>query len=250
MGTQKITLSIDEGLATLTLNRPEVHNAVDLETMEQWERHLKTIDGSDARVVILTGAGGESFSSGGDLKYFAGFLEEKHVLAMSHRMQRLLDHLYHGPRVVIGMVQGNSYGGGCEILTACHFRFGSDDGVYSFRQAANGITTGWGGGMRLFRMLGRSPALRLFLTSDNVPAAEMLRLGFLDQTYPAAFLQEEVHQFARKIIANDPGAVAGFLELARHFVTDDRDTFRERETHVFSECWTNGPFKDKLKRFS
>ena len=240
----------EDGIATLTLNRPEVHNALDAATMNALEAVTERIDNDKKiRTIVLTGAGEKTFCSGGDLKYFSGMTEEKHVLAMSHRMQRLLDRIYHGPRVVIGAVNGNSYGGGCEILTACHFRIAVEGSHFSFRQAKNGIITGWGGGLRLFRMLGRGRALRLFLTSEDTPAEEALRVGLIDQIVPREQLMDEVYSLARKIQANDARAVAAFLELSRQLHRDDLDTFRERETALFAECWTEGKFHKILSRF-
>ncbi|MDJ0836450.1 MAG: enoyl-CoA hydratase/isomerase family protein [Acidobacteriota bacterium] len=239
-----------DGIATLTINRETVHNALDADTMSQFEAAITRIEEDDSiRTIVLTGAGEKTFCSGGDLKYFAGMTEEKHVLAMSHRMQRILDRIYHGPRVVIGAVNGNSYGGGCEILTACHFRIAVEGAHFSFRQARNGIITGWGGGLRLFRMVGRGRALRLFLTAEDTTAEEALRVGFIDQIVPRENLMDEVLGLARKIHENDPRAVAAFLELSRQLYRDDIDTFRERETALFAECWTEGKFHEVLARY-
>ena len=245
--TDSLLTHFEDGIATLTINRPQVHNALDAATMADLEAAVARIDeAKEIRTIVLTGAGEKTFCSGGDLKYFATMNEEKHVLAMSHRMQRLLDRIYHGPRVVIGAVNGNSYGGGCEILTACHFRIAVEGAHFSFRQAKNGIITGWGGGLRLFRMLGRGRALRLFLTSEDTPAQEALRVGLIDQIVPRAQLMDEVYGLAHKIQANDARAVAAFLELSRQLHRDDLDTFRERETALFADCWTHGKFNEIL----
>ncbi len=169
---------------------------------------------------------------------------------MSHRMQRLLDRFYRGPRVTVAAIAGNAYGGGCEILTACHFRISVPDATFSFRQAANGIITGWGGGLRLFRQLGRGPALRLLLTAEDCPADEALRLGFIDQVVSCERLMEETYAFAAKICRNDPAAVAAFLELSQEIYRSDTETFRERETDLFAQCWAGGKFGEVLNRFN
>lgn len=247
----ELTLEIEEEIATICLNRPEVHNAVDGATMALLEDALDRIEREGARAVIITGAGEQTFCSGGDLRYFASFDEgeEKQVLSMAHRMQNILKRLAHGPRVVIGAVNGNSFGGGCEILTACHFRISIPEASFSFRQAANGIITGWGGGYRLFRLIGRGRALKLLLTADEIEAEEARRIGLVDEIVPRPILMDAARFLASKVIRNNPAAVGAFLELADRLDEEDYDTFHERELHMFSELWINGPFAELLEKY-
>jgi len=247
--SDKLSIHIEDRIATLCIRRPEVHNAIDGETMDLLGAALDRIESEDARAVIITGSGEETFCSGGDLRWFASFTEEKHVLHMAHRMQKLLDRLFHAPRVVIGAVNGNSYGGGCEILTACHFRFSVPEARFSFKQAANGIITGWGGGLRLFRLVGRTNALRFLVTAESFEAEKARALGFVDEIVPREILMDAARFLAQKVIANDPSAVAAFLDLAHAVHRDDTESFREREIHHFSSCWHGATFQDILTKY-
>jgi len=251
MSTNPVPMEVEGGVATLRIDRPEVHNAIDAQTASALEARLDQIEADkEIRVIVLTASGEQTFCAGGDLKYFATLTDEKAVQAMSHRMQRLLDRFYRGHRVTVAAIAGNAYGGGCELLTACHFRISVADATFSFRQAANGIITGWGGGLRLFRQLGRGPALRLLLTAENCPAEEALRLGFIDQIVARENLMLETYALAAKICSNDPRAVSAFLELSQEIYRSDTETFRERETDLFAQCWAEGSFGDVLKRFT
>src|SRR6185503_3118889 len=177
-----VVFESENGIGTIQLNRPEVHNAVNQSVIEALETTLDKVAADDAvRALIITGAGSTTFCAGGDLQYFATLDTREKGIEMSRRMQVLLDRLWSGQKPVIAAVNGQALGGGCEILTACHFRIAASTANFAYRQAANGLVTGWGGGMRLFHLVGRTPALKLLLTGDSIDAAEALRIGLIDQ---------------------------------------------------------------------
>ncbi|RMH74583.1 MAG: enoyl-CoA hydratase/isomerase family protein, partial [Calditrichaeota bacterium] len=198
---------------------------------------------------ILTGAGPTTFCAGGDLRYFATLTTREACLHMSRRMQALLDRLYFGDRVVIAAVNGQALGGGCEILTACHFRIAAESAVFAFRQAPNGIITGWGGGRRLFRLIGRSQALRLLLTGERIDAAGALRLGLVDQVVPADQVLPTARALAESITCHAPEVLAAFLKLARAVEEMPPEKVAELETQLFADLWIQPPFQEFLRKF-
>ncbi len=234
----------------VTLHRPAVHNVVDDTVMARLESILDQLDSQPAvRALILTGTGDRTFCAGGDLKYFATLKTRAEGLAMSQRMQAILRRLHEGGRVVIAAVNGQALGGGCEILTACHFRVAAETAHFGFRQAANGITTGWGGGARLFALVGRTRALDLLLTSRILDAEEALTMGFIDRIVPRSQLVVEARNLAEQICANPADAVRAFLELARAVDQGDRRAMVRRETELFGERWESEAFGRVLARF-
>lgn len=250
MLADNVDLNVDCHIGTITLNRPAVHNVVDEAVMARLELILDQVESTAVRAVILTGAGEKTFSAGGDLKYFATLATREAGLAMSRRMQAILARLYEGKRVVIAAVNGQALGGGCEMLTACHFRIAADTARFGFRQAANGLITGWGGGTRLFSLIGRSRALDLLLTSRIVDAGEALDLGLIDRVVPSGEVMAGARELAERVCANPERAVSTFLELARSIERDDRRTARRRETELFADCWTTEKFRNVLKKFN
>ena len=177
-----ISYKLYNSAAIVTINRPQTHNAINETTMAELEDALDHIEAdSNVHSIILTGAGEKTFCAGGDLKYFATLQTRKLVTQMSERMQAILRRLWEGPRVVVAAINGQAIGGGCEILTACHRRVAVDGAHFSFKQAANGIITGWGGGARLFRLIGTAQSLQLLLTAEQIDASEAKRIGFVDQ---------------------------------------------------------------------
>ncbi|MEM7354022.1 MAG: enoyl-CoA hydratase/isomerase family protein [Acidobacteriota bacterium] len=244
-----VTFEVDDGVGIIRLNRPEVHNAVNDAVMAGLEAILDRIEEMpEVRALILTGAGEQTFCAGGDLKYFASLESQAAGEAMSHRMQALLRRLADGPRPVIAAVNGNTLGGGCEILVACHLRLAVATARFSFRQAAMGIVTGWGGGARVFRLLGRAKALELLLTAKTIEAGEAQRLGLVDHIVDEGErLMDEALSLAQQIAANSRRSVAAFLELARVYEHDGASAAEQRERELFGEAWVGEQFRRQVE---
>lgn len=234
-------------IGIIVLNRPEVHNAINSAVMERLESLLGSVEHDpQLRVLILTGAGSETFSAGGDLGYFSTLTSRRQCLEMSRRMQAILRRLEGGPQVVIAALNGNALGGGCEIATACHLRIAAATARFSFRQAAMGVVTGWGGGVRLFRLVGRATALRLLLTAETIDAAEARRIGLVDHVTSPETLLDDALALASQIIANPPDATRAFLELARAIAQNGPEAAVETETRLFVDCWVGEDFRGRL----
>ncbi len=246
-----VTFDADGAVGVITLNRPDVHNAVDAAVMAALEGILDGLDRrQDLRTLILTGAG-RSFCAGGDLKYFAGLGRGEDGGAMSRRMTAVLRRLADGPRPVIAAVSGDALGGGCEVLLACHLRIAAPAARFSFRQAAMGVVTGWGGGVRLLRQLPRSRALRLLLTADVIDAAEALRIGLIDfVASDGEELMAEATALARRIAGRAHWSVAAFLDLARTYDAAGAAAAERREAELFEQGWDGEHFRRKVAEWT
>src|ERR1700730_11411863 len=132
-------------IGVIRLNRPGVHNALNELAIEALEAVLERVETDpQIRALIITGTGSKTFCAGGDLQYFDTLDTREKGIEMSRRMQALLDRLWSGRKVVIAAINGQALGGGCEILTACHFRIAASTASFAYLQAANGLITGWG----------------------------------------------------------------------------------------------------------
>ncbi len=243
-----VTFEAEDGIGVIRLDRPRVHNAIDGEAMNDLEKILDDLDRQpEMRVLIVTGAGDRTFCAGGDLSYFATLEGREAGLAMSQRMQTILRRLDDGPRPVIAAVNGDCWGGGCEILMACHFRIAVKQASFSFRQAAMGVVTGWGGGARVLRLLGRSRALRLLLTADTLDAEEACRIGLIDSVVEdGEQLMAEARSLAGRILANAPSSITAFLDLARTYEHHGAAAAEQRERELFAESWVGEHFRRRV----
>lgn len=201
------------------------------------------------QTLIITGSGTETFCAGSDLRYFATLQSRESGLRMSMRMQSILGRLWNGTRVVIAAVNGQALGGGCEILTACHFRIAASTASFAFRQAANGLITGWGGGVRLFHLVGRAQALKLLLTAERIDAAEALRIGLIDRVVSPDELMSAAFDLEHRICENSSRAIRSFLELSNQIHRVDFDTTVSYETKLFGDCWVGEDFRRALIEF-
>lgn len=236
-------------IAIITLNRPEVHHAINEEMMSLLENIMDQIEQrEETRVIIVTATGKESFCAGGDLHYFAGLKTRKQAEEMSLRMQAILDRLWSGKCTVIAAINGQALGGGCEILTACHFRIAVNSAKFSFRHAANGVITGWGGGLRLFNILGHK-ALHLLLTAETIDAKLASYYGFIDAMVEEGALSPAATALATKIVENSPAAIEAFLELYRRLGKHSEESLRQFETATFADLWVGEDFRTWLQEY-
>lgn len=211
MGT--ILMEKQEGIATITLNRPEVHNAISMELVDELHQAMREIRADEqVKVVIVTGAGA-SFVSGGDLNQFIAARGYEQAFPLLIKVADLLSAIDQFEKPVIAMINGAAVGGGCEFAGACHFRFASEQAVFGFVQIGMHITTGWGGGARLLDKLPESMALSLLLTGERISAEEAKQYGFVDGIYPPEQLREEVYRFARKIAAKPLEGIEAYMRM-------------------------------------
>jgi enoyl-CoA hydratase/carnithine racemase len=251
MKKEPVLFSVEDNTAIIIINRPEVHNSINEAAILAFEEIMdKVEEDDDIRSIILTGAGNESFCSGGDLKYFATLKTKKNVRIMSERMQRILSRLWEGDKPVIAAINGQAFGGGCEIITACHLRIAASNAQFVFHHAANGIITGWGGGLRFFNQVGHASALPLLLTSEKVGAVEALRIGLVYKVVKSERLLSESLGAAQKINKNSQAAVKKLLELARVFKIEKPEATKKFETDAFLELWLGGDFQQVLNKYS
>ena len=246
-----IELEYRDSIAIFRFNRPLVHNSLNEELMKKWDTYLEEIENtSHIRSIIITGAGSKTFCAGGDLKYFASLKTEKACLEMLQRMRSITNRLFYGKRVVIAAVNGQTFGGGCEILTACHFRIAVPHAAFAFRQATNGILTGWGGGKRLIKLIGKSAALRLLLTGDKFDATEAKDIGFIDKIVEPDALMPEAENLANKINKNYRGSTEAFLKMAELCDYADHEVIDKFESKTLIRLFLGDYFQKILQNYS
>ncbi len=245
-----VAFTVTNTIGVARLNRPDSHNAINEPVIQALESIVDRLESDPAiRALIITGAGSRSFCAGGDLQYFATLNSNEKGLAMSRRMQALLERLWSGSKPVIAAVNGQALGGGCEILTACHFRIAAATAMFCYVQAEKGVIPGWGGGARLFHLVGRTQALKLLLTAEPFDAAEAMRIGFIDSIVEPESLQSAAMTFAQKISRHSPDVIAAILELGRLHYNCNVSKSIERETELFGDRWASGEFQNAIRDF-
>jgi enoyl-CoA hydratase len=172
----------DQGIAVLQVNRPQARNALNWAARE---RFAEVVEGvamdNHVRALIITGSGNRAFVSGGDLKELHEHPEREAGERLNRVMSGALARLRQLPVPVIAAVNGDAFGGGCEIVAACDLRLSSPHARFSFAQVPNGLITGWGGTGFLVYLIGQSRALDLLLTARMFAAEEAQHMGFIQR---------------------------------------------------------------------
>jgi enoyl-CoA hydratase len=199
----------DGPVATLTLNRPAVLNALNTALLGQLERVLAELDADpDLRVAILTGSGERAFAAGADISELNA-LPTSHAAAEQARLgQRVTLALERAHFPVIAAVNGFALGGGCELALACDLRIASENARFGQPEVNLGVIPGFGGTQRTSRQLGTGSAMFLCLTGEMIDAPEALRIGLVQRVVPLADLLAQARQIAGIIASKAPLAVA------------------------------------------
>ena len=238
---ENLLYSTNSGIATITVNRPAVRNALNSATMRELRAAFEQAQADEAvRVIILTGSGDKAFIAGADINELAK-LSPVEGRDYSLAGQAIFDFIENLGKPVIAAVNGYALGGGCELAMACTFRVASDNAVFGQPEVKLGIIPGYGGTQRLAKLVGRGQASQLLVTGEMLPAAEALRIGLVNQVVPQAELHVTVEAIAKKVIANAP--------LAVKFCLDALDRGMEMEATLFGLCCTTDDMKEGTRAF-
>ena len=204
---ENIRWEVEQGIGTLTIQRPKALNALNAETMMEIEAVVDQVANDDSiRVVLITGDGEKAFVAGADIAYMANMtaIEGRKWGMIGQRVFQKIEDL---PQPVIAAVNGFALGGGCELAMACDIRYASDNAKFGQPEVSLGILPGFGGTQRLPRLIGKGRAKELLYTGNMISADEAYRIGLVNKVIPQNNLLEEVTALATKIAAIAPNAV-------------------------------------------
>ena len=207
-----LLFDVRDAVATITINRPDKLNALDNTVIaELGDAAGRLHDDGEIRGAILTGAGAKAFVAGADIGEIAeqGPVDGKARALAGQRVFRSLERC--GKPVIAG-INGFALGGGCELAMACHLRVASESARFGQPEVKLGIGPGYGGTVRLPRLVGRGRALELLLTGSMIDAQEAHRIGLVNRVVPADRLIAECQELLRTILENGPLALRACLE--------------------------------------
>jgi enoyl-CoA hydratase len=212
MNFENLLLDRDQAVATITINRPKVLNALNTQTLDELRRAILELKHDEGvRAVVMTGAGEKAFVAGADINELA---VQTPTSGREHAItgQHVLDLIEHMGKPVIAAINGYALGGGCELAMACTIRIASETAKLGQPEINLGIIPGYAGTQRLARIIGRGRALELLLTGDQITAQEAHRLGLVNRVVPPADLLPQAKALAASLAAKAPVAIRYILE--------------------------------------
>ena len=203
-----VDLSLNENIATITLNRPEKLNALTLGMLDELEQHIASLEqDATTRVVLITGGGDRSFCVGADINAWADVTAIEMWRNWIRNGHRIFDRLAALNLPTIAVMNGYTFGGGLEIALACDIRIAAEDVSMGLPEAKLGIIPGWAGTQRLPALIGPGRAKQLVFTGERLPAPKAEQWGLINESVPRDILMHRALEMAGAIANNAPLAI-------------------------------------------
>jgi enoyl-CoA hydratase len=216
MPYEHLLVERDDAVATVTVNRPSVLNALNSATLRELDHLMGELAADDqVRAVILTGAGEKAFVAGADINELVTLTPDG-AKAHAAMGQRVFDRIEHLGKPVIAAINGFALGGGCELAMACTLRLAAETAKFGQPEIKLGLTPGFAGTQRLPRLVGKGRAMELILGGGMIDAAEALRIGLVNRVGPGASLMDDARAVARGLAASAPIALRYAMEAINH----------------------------------
>ncbi len=213
MAYENITFERDGAVATITINRERVRNALNHATVGEILAALHEVEeNGELRVAIITGAGDKAFAAGADINELRALPSATAARQRSQRSHQVGFYITEMTKIVIAAINGFALGGGCELAMSCDIRLAADTARLGQPEINLGIMPGWGGTQRLTRLAGPGMSKLLNLTGEMITAEEALRIGLVERVYPAAELIGGARAVAQQIASKAPLAVAAIKQ--------------------------------------
>ena len=244
-----LSLELAKGILTITINRPEALNALNIELIDELKSAFEAAyDNADVGGIILTGSGEKAFAAGADIKEIAE-LSELNARKFAERGQSVFSAIENFEKPVIAAVNGYALGGGCELAMACHFRVASASAQFGQPEVNLGLIPGYGGTQRLTKLVGKGRALELMMTGNTIGAVEAKQVGLVNHI---AEVQADMMALAiklmRKILSKAPLAISLVITSANAADSPDEDGYLI-EANSFASCCGTDDFKEGTTAF-
>ena len=236
-------------IAVVTIDRADKLNALNADIVAAlFDSFIGLAEAEDVRGVVLTGAGQKAFVAGADIGELAT-MSPLSGIEVSRAGQDAFRFIETMRKPVVAALNGFALGGGLELALACHMRLASENAKLGLPEVKLGIIPGYGGTVRLARLVGRGRALEMILTGEMVDAAEAFRIGLVNHVVPQAELLNAAESLVGKIVANGPVAVALAIEAVDHGYNSTTEDALRLESNLFGLLAATGDMKEGMAAF-
>lgn len=248
MSYQTILTSLENGIFTITIHRPDKLNALNRTVMQEIDAAMNEVYSNAAiKAVLFTGSGEKSFVAGADIAEFVNLTREEGML-LAQRGHDVFNKIEQCPKPVVAAVNGFALGGGCELAMSCHFRLASANARFGQPEVNLGLIPGYGGTQRLVQLIGKGKAMELLMSAAMIDAQEALRLGLVNYVTTAEELISQTKQLLQTILSKGPHAVAKVIQSVNAYYQEGEDGFAS-EVKNFGACFGTDEMKEGVAAF-
>ncbi|HEX8563904.1 MAG TPA: enoyl-CoA hydratase-related protein [Flavobacterium sp.] len=249
MEFENILVTHQNGIATVTINRPTKLNALNKATIAELHDAFAALEEDNhVRAIIITGAGDKAFVAGADIAEFANFSVEEGAQLAERGQELLFDFIENLDTPVIAAVNGFALGGGLELAMACHFRVASENAKMGLPEVSLGVIPGYGGTQRLPQLIGKGKAMEMIMTAGMLTSAEAKEYKLVNYVVSQEELQPFCIGIAQKIVKNSPVAIANAIKAVNAGFEDGVNGFNI-EIQAFGYCFGTEDFKEGTGAF-
>jgi enoyl-CoA hydratase len=243
-----ILTSIENGVATLCLNRPDKLNALSRAMIYALATAFEKVEeDKSVQAIVITGSGEKAFVAGADIAEFLSISKDE-VLGLCAYVHDLFAQIENCTKPVIACINGFALGGGLELAMACHIRLASENAVLGLPETSLGIIPGYGGTQRLPAIVGKAKALEMILSAGKVNALEAKNMGLVSYVTPLADLHQKALALAQNMLKTDALARSEAIQAVNaHF--DKHINGFQREIALFGECFGSEGFTQRVTAF-
>jgi enoyl-CoA hydratase len=252
---QTILTSLENGILTITINRPDKLNALNKTVIEELSTAVDEVYTNAAiKTAIITGSGAKAFVAGADISEFLTLNKEQGKELASRGQQLVFNKIENCPKPIIAAVNGFALGGGCELAMACHFRIASENAKFGQPEVNLGLIPGYGGTQRLTQLVGKGKAMELMMTAHMIDANEAKQLGLVNHVTTAETLLEHSKQILEVIMSKGPNAISKVIACVNVAVVSDSaytngKSGYDKEIEAFGECFGTNEMKEGVTAF-
>lgn len=249
MRYNSVSVTLEEELAVVYVDRPKKLNALNRETIKELGEALGALEEDrKIRVIILTGSGPKAFVAGADIAEFSEYSESEGKALAADGQGQLFDKVETLKTPVIAAVNGFALGGGLELAMACHFRVASANAKMGLPEVSLGVIPGYGGTQRLPMLIGRGRAMEMILTGGMINAEKALEYGLVNHVTSQEELLEYCRSLAGKVAKNSPAAISSAIKAVNAGFSSSKSGF-QAEIDAFGKCFGTADFKEGTRAF-
>lgn len=247
MNFETLLTELNNGIFTITINRPDKLNALNKTVMEELNKAIDEVyNNPHIKSAIITGSGTKAFVAGADISEFTGLSKEEGV-ALSKKGHDIFFKIENAPKPIVAAVNGFALGGGCELALACHFIIAAEQAKFGQPEVNLGVIPGYGGTQRLVQIAGKGRAMELLMTGKMISAEEALQYGIANSVVKQEELLGKVTEILQTIQTKAPIAIAKVIACINNF--DHTQQGYDYEVQQFGECFATEDMKEGAAAF-